>query len=78
MSILVKRLIIRFARAALAGGFAAMAGVTMLSSYDLQDLKLWLFRLAFAFFVGCVSGFVQAGDLYFRNKDDEAQKEPAN
>ena len=49
-----------------------------MTSYDFAELKLWLFRIGFAFFVGGITGALQAGDLFFRNRNDEKQQEPAN
>ena len=78
MTILEKRVLKRFVRGFLSGAFSATIIVVPMTSYDFAELKLWLFRIGFAFFVGGITGALQAGDLYFRNKDDGKQQEPAN
>ena len=78
MNILTKRVLKRFVRGFLSGAFSATVIVVPMTSYDFAELKLWLFRLAFAFVVGGITGVLQAGDLWFRNKDDISQQEPAN
>ena len=78
MSILTKRVLKRFVRGFLSGAFSATVIVVPMTSYDFAELKLWLFRLAFAFIVGGITGALQAGDLYWRNKDDKKQQKPAN
>ena len=69
---LLKRIAMRFARAFIAGAFAAMAtlGSAMtLNGADWSVLLNWLGLLIVAGIVGGISGGIQAVDLYLRNKD---------
>ena len=71
---LLKRIAMRFARAFIAGAFAAMAtlGSAMtLNGADWSVLLNWLGLLIVAGIVGGISGGIQAVDLYLRNKDSQ-------
>ena len=71
---LLKRIAMRFARAFIAGAFAAMAtlGSAMtLNGADWSVLLNWLGLLIVAGIVGGVSAGVQSVDLYLRNKSSQ-------
>lgn len=69
MSEILRRALIRFGRAFLAGAFATMATVMPLSG-GWSDLGSWLSALGLSFVIGGIAGAVQAGDKYFRDSKE--------
>lgn len=68
---LLKRVAMRFVRAFLAGAFASMVGVMAISGADWGEFVNWMGTLMIAGVIGGVSGVLQAGDFYFRNKSSQ-------
>ncbi len=67
MTILQKRVLIRFIRAFISGGIGAMVLVIPINIHSLTEVNTWLMALLVAGIVGSVTGVLQSGDLYFRN-----------
>ena len=77
ITIIQKRLLIRFVRGAIAGAVSAMLLVLPASIGQWREIIIWLNALAIAGTVGFITGALQAADLYFRNRKDASQKSPA-
>lgn len=63
----IKRILLRFVRGTLATTVAFMLPIIPQNFSDVADIKIWLSQLAFAGFVGIISGVVLALDKAVRD-----------
>lgn len=69
MSLIQKRLLLRFARAFVAGAVASMILIIPTNIDSFGSLHTWLSALLIAGLVGGITGILQALDLFLRNTD---------
>jgi len=65
---LLKSLLLRFLRGALAGAVANMVIIATFSGTSWNDVGVWLSALALSGAVGAVGGIILTADKYFRSE----------